>query len=250
MSTPTNDNLVLVCGKSATGKSACLEGINDPKGVMYLNTENNKKLPFASGFNEYAITVPGEVLQGMDVAESRPEIHTIVVDSLTYLMDMYESMYVLPATNTMQAWSEFAQFFKNMMQVQVTRSTKNIIFTAHTVDTINDTEMVRETYVPIKGALKNQGIESYFSCVIATKKMPLNKLEKYKNDLLTINEDEDDIGMKYVFQTRLNKDTVNERLRGPRTMWSRDETFIDNDMQLVLDRLHTFYGAPANKQTA
>ncbi|WP_269063645.1 hypothetical protein [Marinobacter shengliensis] len=34
-----NDNLVLVCGKSAAGKSASLMGLEKPQGVMYLNTE-------------------------------------------------------------------------------------------------------------------------------------------------------------------------------------------------------------------
>jgi hypothetical protein len=35
-----NDHLVLISGASATGKSACLMGLNDPKGVMYLNCES------------------------------------------------------------------------------------------------------------------------------------------------------------------------------------------------------------------
>ena len=32
-----------------------------------------------------------------------PDIHTIVVDSLTYMLDMYESLYVLNSPNTMKA---------------------------------------------------------------------------------------------------------------------------------------------------
>ena len=35
-----NDHLVLISGKSATGKSASLMGIENPEGVMYLNCEN------------------------------------------------------------------------------------------------------------------------------------------------------------------------------------------------------------------
>ena len=35
-----NNNLVLLCGKSATGKSASLQMLKDPEGVMYLNCEN------------------------------------------------------------------------------------------------------------------------------------------------------------------------------------------------------------------
>ena len=35
-----NDHLVLLCGKSATGKSASLMGLEKPEGVMYLNCES------------------------------------------------------------------------------------------------------------------------------------------------------------------------------------------------------------------
>ena len=39
MSEAYNDHLVLLCGKSATGKSASLMGLEKPEGVLYLNCE-------------------------------------------------------------------------------------------------------------------------------------------------------------------------------------------------------------------
>ena len=39
MTVQVNDNLVLICGKSSTGKSASLMGLEKPEGVMYLNCE-------------------------------------------------------------------------------------------------------------------------------------------------------------------------------------------------------------------
>lgn len=238
----TNDNLVLLVGKAANGKSASLRNIKNPEGVLYLNCEAGKKLPFRSKFIERVITDPiKHIPQMFTAAESKPEIHTIVVDSLTYLLDMYESKYVLTLANKMEGWSNFAQFFKYLMQDLVAKSTKNVIFTAHVKDDVTD-EMVRETSVPVKGSLKNNGIESYFSCVIAAKKKKLTDLEEYKSDLLTITPQEEALGFKYVFQTMITKDTVNERLRGPMGLFAANETFIDNDTQLVLDRLHEYYG--------
>ena len=98
-----NDHLVLLVGKSATGKSASLMGLENPEGVMYLNCEAGKRLPFKSKFKQYVITDPLQVIEAFDHAESQKDVHTIVIDSLTYLMDMYESVYVLNATNTMKA---------------------------------------------------------------------------------------------------------------------------------------------------
>lgn len=241
MTTRVNDHLVLLCGKSATGKSASLMGLKNPEGVMYLNCEAGKKLPFKAKFKQYTITDPLQVMEAFDAAEGMPEVHTIVVDTLTYLLDMYESVYVLKSANTMQAWGQFAQYFKELMQQHVARSTKNVIFLAHTSDTLNESEMVMESKIPVKGALKNNGIESYFSIVMASKKVKLKDLEKYKSELLTITPEEEALGYKYVFQTKLTKETVNERLRGPLGLWDTRETFIDNNMQNVLDRLHAYY---------
>lgn len=236
-----NDHLVLLCGKSATGKSASLMNLKNSEGVMYLNCESGKRLPFKTKFKQYTITDPIQVFEGFTAAESMENIHTIVIDSLTYLLDMYESVYVLKSSNTMKAWSDFAQYFKELMQQYVAKSSKNVIFIAHTQDTMNDSEMVMETKVPVKGALKSQGIESYFSVVIASKKVRVKDLKDYGSPLLTITAEEEALGYKYVFQTKLTKETVNERLRGPLGLWETKETYIDNNMQLVLNRLHEYY---------
>ena len=238
----TNDLLVLVVGKSATGKSMSLMNIDNPEGVMYLCTEAGKKLPFKSKFKEYKITDALQVEEAFIAAETMPDVHTIVIDSLTYLLDMFESTYVLQSTNGMKGWSDFSQYFKRLMQTHVAKSSKKVVFTAHTVDTLNESEMIMETKVPVKGALKNQGIESYFSCVIAAKKIKLKDLTDFENDLLEITPDEQDLGYKHVFQCRLTKETVNERLRGPLGLWDKKETYIDNDIQKVFDRLREYYG--------
>lgn len=235
-----NDNLVLIVGKSANGKSAALRNIKDPQGVWYLNCESGKKLPFRSKFKEFIITDPLQINEAFEAAEKKPEVHTIVIDTLTYLLDMYESNYVLGSANTMKAWGDFAQYFKTLMQYYVAKSTKNVIFLAHTKDNYNEAELVNETSVPVKGSLKNNGIESYFSLVIAAKKVQVKNL-KDKNPLLNITPQEEALGFKYVFQTQLTKETVHDRLRGPMGMFDPAETYIDNDVQLVLDRLHQFY---------
>ena len=239
--TQFNDHLVLLCGKSATGKSASLMNMDNPEGVMYLNCEAGKKLPFKSKFKQFVITDPLQINEAFDAAEGMPDIHTIVVDSLTYLLDMYESVYVLNSTNGMQAWGQFAQYFKVLMQQYVAKSTKNVIFIAHTADTLNEGEMIMETKVPVKGSLKNNGIESYFTIVIASKKVPLKTLKDYSSDLLNITPEEEALGFKYVFQCKLTKETVNERLRGPLGLFNTKETYIDNNAQLVLNRLKDYY---------
>jgi len=238
-----NNHLVLVSGKSSSGKSASLMNMDKPEGVMYLNCENGKKLPFKSKFKEYTVVDPNQIYEAFDKAEKMKDIHTIVIDSLTYLMDMYESTKVLNSTNTMQAWGQYAQYMKVLMSQIVAKSTKNVVFLAHTTDVLNEAEMVNETLVKVKGSLMNQGIESFFTCVISTKKVAMSKLEDKiaKSPLFKATPDDTDNGFKYVFQTRLTKETVNERIRSPMGMWPRNETYIDNNLQNVINRLHEYY---------
>ena len=98
-----------------------------------------------------------------------------------------------------------------------------------------------ETMVKVKGSIMNQGVESYFSTVLSTKKVPLEVIEKYSNPFLEVTPEEEALGFKYVFQTKLTKETVNERIRSSLGMWKPEETFIDNNMQTVIDRLQQYY---------
>lgn len=236
-----NDLLILICGVSGSGKSAALRDLEPQEGVMYLNCESGKKLPFPHKFKEGVVTDPYQVLAAFDQAETMPDIHTIVIDSVTFLLDMFESVYIVGSADGQKAWQNFQQYFKTMMQDKVAKSSKNVIFTAHTLTTLNENEALFETKVPVKGALKNNGIEAYFSCVVAAKKIPVKKLKEYQNDMLHITEEEEMLGFKHVFQTKLTKDTTHERIRGPMGLFTTQQTYIDNNAQQLLKHLSAYY---------
>jgi len=242
--TGMNDQLVLISGLSTTGKSASLQNIRNQERWLYLNSEAGKRLPFRNKFNNVRISNPLDVPAYFDEAiENRDKLDGIIVDSLTFLMDMYESQIVLTAANTMQAWGGYAQFPKDILQRQVVLFGKPVIFTAHVKDELDEKAMEVKTSVPVKGSLKNNGIEAYFSTVVSTKRMTLKELAPYieGNELLTITEEEQDLGFKYVFQTRLTAKTTGERIRSPMGMFTKLETYMDNDVQKLLDHLHSFY---------
>jgi hypothetical protein len=244
MAEESNDNtqLALISGLSASGKSASLRNIRDQHEWMYLNAESNKRLPFRNTFDAYPITDPYQVMEGFDALLSGQIARKgIIIDTLTFLMDMFESQYVLNAANTMQAWGSYQQFFKELMQTKVAKLKLPVLFLAHTRAELNEQSMSWESAVPVKGALKNNGVEAYFSTVVTAKKVELKKLEPYQNDLLNITDEDKDVGYKHVFQTRITKETVGERIRSPMGLFTREQTYIDNDAQLLLDHLDRFY---------
>ena len=239
--TEVNDQLIAVVGYSATGKSASLRNIRNQERWMYLNTEAGKRLPFRNSFDVYRITDPYQVHEAFDYATGNSEVDGIIIDSLTFLMDMFETQYVLNSSNTMAGWSNYAQFFKVLMQEKVTLFGKPVIVIAHVRDDLDEKNMEMKTAVPIKGALKNNGVEAYFSTVVATKKIAIKELEKFGSKLLKITDEEKELGYKHVFQTRITKATTGERLRSPMGMFEKTERYRDNDAQLLIDHLADFY---------
>lgn len=245
MSDGINNQLVLIAGYSGTGKSASLRNIRNQEDWLYCGTEAGKRLPFQNTFKNkggYRITNPMQVMDAFAAGTNNPAIKGICIDSLNFLMDQYESQMVLPSANTMKAWGDYGQFFKELMQQKVVDFDRPTIFMAHNADTLDETSMEVKTAVPIKGAIgKGSGVEAYFSTVIYARKVQIKDLVGFENDLLTITDDEKEDGFKHVFQTRVTKTTMGGRIRSPMGMFSRKETFIDNDAQAVLDRLHAFY---------
>lgn len=157
----TNDQLVLIAGESGTGKSASLRNLLNQEKWLYLNCESGKRLPFKNKFQAHKITDPYQVYEGFDYATSKPaEFDGIIIDTLTFLLDMYESVYIANAANGQKAWGEFAQYFKNLMQDKVVKFNKPVIILAHTLMVYDEKTMDMRSSVPVKGSLKNNGIEA------------------------------------------------------------------------------------------
>ena len=234
---------VLIVGESGTGKTASLRNLKDQERWYYLNAEAGKQPPFRHKFMNggFRIEDPYQVHEAFDVAREDPNCIGVITDTVTFLMDMVESQYVLTSANTQRAWGEFAQFFKILMQDKTVKLKKPAIFLAHTLRTLDESKGEWMVSVPVKGSLKNQGIEAYFSTVVATKKVRIKDLEKYQNDLLDITDEERELGFKHVFQTRTTKETTGERIRSPMGLFTREQTYIDNDVQLLLNHLNAYY---------
>ena len=237
-------HIILCSGESGTGKSVSLRNLPQEK-VYYMGTEGDKELPFPNNIKKKTITDPLQIPILIQKLEDSP-FEIGVVDTLTFAMDMYESLYIYNSSNSRDGWGDFSQYFKNLIQNVCAKSTKTIIFLAHTLRTY-DANGNYFAQVPIKGGLKNNSIESYFNNIVSTKKMLISDLEKYQNPLLNITEEEQELGVKHVFQTRVTRETVNERMRFPMGLFPKEYTFIDNDMNILLTYLDNYYSKEKEK---
>lgn len=99
-----NNQLVLVSGVSASGKTASLRNLKNQSKWIYCSTETGKELPFKNDFKKVKIEDAVHILNVFDEAIAHPDkCDGIIIDSLTFLMDMYESQYVLTASDTRKA---------------------------------------------------------------------------------------------------------------------------------------------------
>lgn len=235
-----NKNIVLVMGRPNTGKSTSLRNL-DQTSMVYLNTDL-KETPFKDRFlGSVEVSDAADILNFIQEIESNSEVTGAVLDTLTFLMSMYERQYVIGSSNTQKAWGDYGNFYRELVHA-IKSGTKNYAILAHEDSQLNEQNMTMETRVPIKGSAGKLGVEADFTTILSTKQMPIKKLAGIENDLLTITDQEREDGVKYVFCTRITKDSVGEKMRAAMGLWKREELYIDNDLSLVFKRLNEYYG--------
>jgi len=113
---------VLIVGESGAGKSACLRNMRGQEGVLYINCEGGKPLPFKNKFKRVTIDDPYEIFDLYQQIQDNPgRFHTIVVDTVSFMMDRFESVHVVGSANGMAAWGAYGQFFKTLMYDHVAK---------------------------------------------------------------------------------------------------------------------------------
>ena len=235
--------VALICGFPARGKSTSLKDMDN---VLHINCEGSaKELSFSTkgkkAFKSLTLSSPAQLPEAFAWIENQPDYHTMVIDGLNFLMDMFESQNIYQSADSRAAWGDYAQYLKNIVQTLVANCTKNVIFIAHIDSVYSESEQQFNYRIPVKGALAKSGIEAFFTTILLAERVKVTKLESFKSGLLHITDDEQEDGVKYVFQTRITKDTVGANIRTPIGLFDRNETFIDSDMNQVIKRLEEYY---------
>ena len=243
MGTEINPHSLLICGESGAGKSMSLFEMRDREDVLYLNCEGGKPLPFKNKFKNKVITDPEDIILMLEFLadeENENPYNFIVIDTISFMMDMYETIHVLPARDTQKMWGQYAQFFKRLI-AESSKVDSFFIMLGHLDRVLDEEAGMFRTSVPVKGALAKKGLEAYFTTVINVSKETVRDLNKSPNGLLTITEDDEELGFKHVFQTRTTKKTLGDRIRSPMGMWKKEELYINNDLAPVIKRLIEYY---------
>jgi len=238
-----NKNILMIMGKPNTGKTSSLRNMNQ-ESMVYLNTDL-KDVPFRDRFlQNVEVADAADILSFIQEIEEAEGVDGAVLDTVTFLMQMYERQYVAPFAGTktgQSAWGDYGNFYRNFIHA-IKSGSKSYVIMAHEDESLNEQSMMYESRVPIKGAVGKVGVEADFTTILRTMQVPVKKLEGHENDLLHITDEEREDGVKYVFQTRVTKETAGAKMRSAMGLWSRNELYIDNDVAQVFKRLNEFYG--------
>lgn len=240
----TNDLAILIRGGSGEGKSASLRNLRNQPDWMILNAEAGKRLPFKHKLQVFNIQDPYEVYAAIDsIAEDPSQWAGLGIDTASFLMELFESRYIAGAANGQKAWGEYAQYFKNLMHHYVGSLPVPVLMFTHAKEFVNEATGDRTIQAAVKGSLAALGMEAYFTTVLSARKVSIKDLRAQDFDpvMLDITEEEELEGYKYVFQTRPTKKTIGERIRAPIGLFTREQLYIDNDAQKLLDHVQAYY---------
>lgn len=249
----SNKRTILIEGVSGAGKSSSFQDLPDQKNVLFLNAEG-KELPYAHDFCEFKITEPyqlhaalNRIHEGAGFKHHTGEMinpNMVILDSFTFLMDMFEAQYVRTAPDTRGAWGDYGNFIRETMLDKVARLSIPFIATTHTMSSDNMEEMQKESRAAIKGSVgKGNGLESYFTTVIYAKALRLKDIEPFLSEasMLTLSEEEQFDEKKHVFVTRPAKSHSGDRIKAPRGMFSPKDFYMDNSIHKLLTHINNFY---------
>ena len=146
-------------GKPNTGKSTSLMNLENQERYVYLNSDM-KDLPFKDKFmKNVKISNALDIIPFITEIEKNPDVDGVVLDTLTFLMSMYERQHVITAADTRAAWGNYGNFYRDIIHA-IKAGTKNYIILAHEDTELNPQTMQLETKIPLKGAVGKLGVNT------------------------------------------------------------------------------------------
>lgn len=224
-------NIVMLLGKSGTGKSTSVKGL-DPKETVVINVLG-KRLPFKGSQGLYnaqnnnlfqrddyqsIITLLGQI------DKSAPHVKNVIIDDMIYVM---RKEYFKRAKETGYGkYTELAQHFQQMVSTcEGLRGNLNVFFILHSEDIQSDKTTTGYKVSTVGNLVDNQ----------------YNPLEVVPMVLYSSVVYDDKGQARYGFYThRFKEGTVEIPAKTPDGMF--DEDFISNDLGLVVKAMNEYYG--------
>jgi hypothetical protein len=165
-----NKKMILVIGSTGTGKTTSLRNLDKSKSV-YIDFDRKAIKAFRDmdDFREWIkIDYIDHLLPGLKGLESDPDCEYIIIDTLSFALDMFVAQKIDTAADTRAAWGDYKRFYKELIHLAKS-STKSYIFLTHEKSSYNEEAMETKTTAYAQGSISGM-IEADFALVAYTHK--------------------------------------------------------------------------------
>ena len=160
-----NKKMILNVGKTGTGKTTGLRNLNKAS-TAYIDFDRKaiKAFPDMDKFREWVkIDYIDHLIPGLTGLEADPDCDTIVIDTLSFALDMFVAQKIDTAADTRAAWGDYKRFYKELIHLAKS-STKSYIFLTHAKSTYDEAAMETSTVAYAQGSIAGM-IEADFALV-------------------------------------------------------------------------------------
>jgi hypothetical protein len=224
-------NVVMLLGKSGTGKSTSVKTLN-PKETIVLNVLG-KRLPFKGSSSMYSsenknlfqVSDYAQVISLLkNISEKAPHVKNVVLDDAIYIMR--KEFFERAKEVGYNKFTELGQHFQMIINTcEKLRSDLNMFLILHSEDVVSDNSIVEYKVSTIGKMLDNQ----------------YNPIEVVPMVLYSSVIYDDKGVASYGFYTHRHKEgTIVIPAKTPDGMF--EEEFIPNDLQLVVNKMNEYYG--------
>lgn len=222
-------NLILINGKTGTGKSRAIKNLDPDK--TYVINVTGKDLPFPGARKMYNrerknmnhITKWDKLVDTLNaIPKLRPEVNTIIIDDARHIM---ENEFIERATEV--GYTKFTQLGQHMVQIflavkEIGNEDMDVFMMFHTDDIVNGTSITS-----VKAKLVGKLVEDHFD------PYELATICLFTNTQYTEGK------TTYRFITNLtNIDGITIPAKSPEGMF---DLVIENDLAIVKDKIHKYY---------
>ena len=268
---------ICIFGAPNSGKTSAMKSLahssEAAKRVLYINADN-KALPWfgSNDFTRYTLQCPTQLPSVIEQAgkavgkDGKPKFDTIIVDTITRVMDTYASKYIgskepkyvygddgnlatdmnyIAVTKAgtidgMSAWGRSAALFKDIMEAGDKANCQMIYISHMTLTQRPDGSFIYEA--PLQGAVGKVGLTAWFSIAMVAKAVPVDQLVAEPDTyMLTKEESRKNTGHRFVFQIEKTSETQDYPIRAIDGMYPSSMHYIDNDMGNLLKHLDNLY---------
>ncbi len=165
-----NKKMILIVGPTSTGKTTSLRNLPlERSAYIDIDRKSIKGFKDMDKFKEWVkLDYIDHLIPGLIGLEADPDCDYIIIDTLSFGLDMFVAQHIDTAADTRAAWGEYKKWYKELIH-HIKTSKKSYIILMHDKSIFNEESMEVKTTAYAQGSISGK-IEADFAVVAYTHK--------------------------------------------------------------------------------